>query len=128
QQDGTRFEQRNRRATAGRVRVDNGWNAIVGCDREEVRRELLTLADVDRNDAIREAGLLEKHRDLVTVRRRPVVQIDHEGLLCSAGGAPCRLPASLALPRLRRDRPLEVVPSPPESAQSMLAILFGYLD
>ena len=77
QQDRARFEQRNRRAAVGRLVVDDRRHAVVRGDLEKVRVELFAFTDVDRLDPIRNAGLLEEHRDLVAVRRRPIVQIDH---------------------------------------------------
>ena len=45
---------------------------------EEVRLELLALADVDREHLVGRAGLFEKDRDFVAVRRGPVIQVDHQ--------------------------------------------------
>jgi hypothetical protein len=50
---------------------------VVRRDLQEIRCELLTLADVDRNNSIRQPGFFKKHGDLVAVWRRPVVKVDH---------------------------------------------------
>jgi hypothetical protein len=66
------------RFTAIRRRlVDDGRDAVVGRDPEEVGGELFTLADVDRQDAVFDAGLFQKHRELVAVGGGPVVKVDH---------------------------------------------------
>jgi hypothetical protein len=78
-QDRARLENRDRLAAALRILVDDGRNAVVGRDGEKLRLELLALADVDRDNAVGKPGLLQEHRDLVAVRRRPVVKIDHVG-------------------------------------------------
>jgi hypothetical protein len=52
EQDRAGFEQRNRRAAVGRRLVDDGRDAVVGRDLEEVGGELFALADVDRHDAM----------------------------------------------------------------------------
>jgi hypothetical protein len=56
-------------------------NAVVRRDAEELRLELVALGDVDRENLVFQPGLFEKHRDLVAVRRGPVVKIDHGGFL-----------------------------------------------
>ncbi|MNN88733.1 hypothetical protein D3C81_2064580 [compost metagenome] len=42
-----------------------------------MRLELLVLADIDRVDAVGQAGLFEEQADLVAVGGGPVVQVDH---------------------------------------------------
>jgi hypothetical protein len=64
--------------------VDDRRDAVVGGNAQEVRLELLALADVHRNDAVGDAGLFQKDRDLVAVGRRPIIEIDH-GVRSSAG-------------------------------------------
>src|SRR5262249_9885085 len=54
-------------------------DAIVRRDLQKIRLKLLALADVDGDDLVRQPCLLEEHRDLVAVRRRPVIEIDHGG-------------------------------------------------
>jgi hypothetical protein len=60
--------------------IDHGRNAVVGRDLEELRLELIALGDVDREYLVFQPGLLEKHRDLVAVRRGPVMKVDHGGV------------------------------------------------
>jgi len=67
----------------GRLLIDNGGNAVVRRDRQELRLELLAFADIDRNDVVLEPCFLEENRHLVTVRRRPVIKIDHDQPACS---------------------------------------------
>ncbi len=57
--------------------IDERGNAVVRRDREEPGRELLAAGDVHRLQRVREAGLLQVHRELVAVRRRPVVEVEH---------------------------------------------------
>jgi hypothetical protein len=42
-----------------------------------IELELIALADVHRNDFVRQAGLFEKNRDLVAVGRGPLIKINH---------------------------------------------------
>ena len=85
EQDGAGFEQRQRRTAVGRRVIDDRRNAVVGCNREEGGRELLAGADIDRNDPVRQPALFQKKRDLVAVRRGPVVQVDHGVASCVWG-------------------------------------------
>jgi hypothetical protein len=39
---------------------------------------LLTLADVDRKYLVLQAGFLEENRDLMAVRRGPVMYVNHD--------------------------------------------------
>src|SRR3546814_14107719 len=57
--------------------VDDGGDPVVRTDRQEVRRELLVLADVDREDLILHAGLFQHDGDLAAVRGAPGIEIDH---------------------------------------------------
>ncbi len=75
-EDRARFEQRE-----ARVVVDDGGNAIVGADLQEVGLELVTLADVDGVRSVLEAAFLEHDRDLAAVGGRPSVEIDHRASL-----------------------------------------------
>src|SRR5208282_5076783 len=68
-----------KRLPAWTVMVDYRGHPVVRADLEELGRELLALADIHRNDSVIEPGLLEKNRNLVSVRCRPIVQIDHFG-------------------------------------------------
>src|SRR6266436_1562004 len=91
QQHRAGFEDRDRLAAALRLVVDHRWNAVVRGDRQKLRLELVALADIDREDLVFQPGLFEKHRDLVPVRRGPVIKVDHGAFLCC-----CRVPASTA--------------------------------
>jgi hypothetical protein len=79
QKNRARFEHRKRRAAgvALRVVVDERGHLVVRRDREVFRLELLALADVHRHDAMGQVHLGERDGDLVAVRRRPEVQIEH---------------------------------------------------
>src|SRR5471032_2515459 len=77
QQDRARFENRDRRAAVGRRVVDDGGDAVVRRDAQELRLELFALADMDRRDVIVEARLFKEQGDFVAVGRGPVVQVDH---------------------------------------------------
>ncbi len=50
---------------------------MAGADLHEVRRHLRLLAQVDRDDVVRQAGLLQHHARLVAVVGDPGVAIDH---------------------------------------------------
>src|SRR5271170_1578603 len=76
-QNSAGFEHRNWLAAIPRAVVDNSWNAVIRGNRQEFWFELITLADVDRDDPVGQCALFQKHRDLVSVRGRPVMKIDH---------------------------------------------------
>ncbi|MNN72032.1 hypothetical protein D3C81_1880310 [compost metagenome] len=57
--------------------VDDRRDPVVGGDLEEIRFELLTLADVHRNDPVGQAGFFEHQGDFVSIGRGPVMQVDH---------------------------------------------------
>ena len=61
--------------------IDHRRDAVVRCDRQKLRLELIALADVDRENPVRQPGLLEEHRYLVAVRRGPVMEVDHGTIL-----------------------------------------------
>ena len=63
--------------------IDHRGNAVVRRDRQKLRLELFALADIDRKNLVRQPGLFEEHRDLVAVRRGPVVKVDHGAILLS---------------------------------------------
>jgi hypothetical protein len=54
---------------------------FVRADLQELRVELLALADVHRMDVVGQAHLLERHADLAAVRRVPGVEFDGHGSL-----------------------------------------------
>src|SRR5262249_14874477 len=72
-----------------RLVVDQRRDAVVGRDREKFRLELLALADVHRNDLVLEPRFLEEHRDLVAIRRGPIMQLDHGKSSCCRHGRAC---------------------------------------
>ncbi len=57
---------------------------LFGAIAQKFRLELIALADVHRMNLIRQAGLFEKHRDLMAVGRRPIIKLDHPRLLARA--------------------------------------------
>ena len=79
EQDRARLENRDRLAAVGRRVIDDGGNAVVRRYRQKVRLELFAFADVDWDNIVLQSGLFEKNRYLVTVRRGPVIEIDHGG-------------------------------------------------
>ncbi len=80
-QDRARLEQRS-----AVVAVDDGGDAVVGADLEEIGLELLVLGDVDRVRGVIQAALLQHDGDLAAVGRRPRVKIDHRGVLGARNG------------------------------------------
>jgi hypothetical protein len=61
--------------------IDDGGNAIVGADLQELGRELISLADVHGKNGVGKLHLLEHDVDLVPVGRGPGVNVDHSSLL-----------------------------------------------
>src|SRR4029078_1694340 len=59
------------------VAIDDRGDAVVRADLEEIRRELLVLADVDRMHGVGEANFFQHDGSLAAVRRRPGVKVDH---------------------------------------------------
>ncbi len=45
--------------------------------------ELLSLADIDRDDVVGEARFFEENRDFMPIGSRPVVKVDHGGAFVS---------------------------------------------
>src|SRR5260370_4238433 len=76
-EDGARFEHADRRPAARRFVVDHGGHAIVRRDLEEIRLELLALADIDAVKLVRQPCLLEEQGDLMPVGGRPIIELDH---------------------------------------------------
>ena len=60
-----------------RFAIDDRGHPVVRRDREEFGLELIAAADVDRNNPVRKSSLFQEDGDLVTIRCRPVVEIDH---------------------------------------------------
>src|SRR3546814_4503736 len=84
-QDRPGLEDRIRLGAIGgrRLMVDDGGDPVVRTDRQEVRRELLVLADVDREDLILHAGLFQHDGDLAAVRGAPGRSEEHTSELQS---------------------------------------------
>src|SRR6266852_2498467 len=107
-QDGAGLEQADRLAAVSRRGIDDRWHAIVRRDGEEVGLELIAGADVDRVDRVVQPGFLQEHRDLVAVRRGPVIELDHFSLLGfsakykAANAVPCRRQGGRLRSRVRR--------------------------
>jgi hypothetical protein len=76
-EDGAGLEDGDRFAAPCRGGVDNGRDAVVGGNAQEVRLELFALADVDGQDAVGQATLFKEEGDLVAVGGGPVIEIDH---------------------------------------------------
>jgi hypothetical protein len=53
--------------------IEDRRNAVVRRDLEKVRLELFSLANGDRENFVRQPGLFEEYRNLIAVRRCPVV-------------------------------------------------------
>ncbi len=67
----TGFEYRDGAAAAQRFMIDDGGHAMVGIDRQIFPRELIALADVQWNEAVRNSRFLQKDGYFLTVRRGP---------------------------------------------------------
>src|ERR1700677_795709 len=76
--------------------INNRRHPVVRTNFEELRPELFALANIDRYDAVIEARFFEKDRNFMTVRRWPVMQINHSSapLYVAAGYQPNRAEAS----------------------------------
>jgi hypothetical protein len=79
QQDRAGLEHALRSTAIGRGVVDDGRHLVVGRDGQEFRLELVARADVDRVDAVLQAGFLQQQGHFVAVRGGPVIQVDHGG-------------------------------------------------
>ena len=60
----------------GAVGIDDRRNLVVGADREEIRRHLLALGDIHRENLVRQPHLFQRDTDLAAVRRVPGVKFD----------------------------------------------------
>ena len=78
--DRPRLEDADRRAAALRVVIDQRRHAVVGIELQELRLELVAAPDIAGDKVVIEAQLLEQDRDLLAVRCRPVVKLEHDGL------------------------------------------------
>jgi len=86
-EDRSRFEDADQAAADGWRIVDDRRDPVIGRDPQELGLELIAPADVDRQDAVREAGLFEEDGDLVPIRGGPVIEIDHDSILSRLGGS-----------------------------------------
>ena len=71
------LEHADRLASVRRRGIDNRRHAVVRRDGEEIALELIAGADIDRMDRVVDSRFLKEHRDLVAVRRGPIVEVDH---------------------------------------------------
>ena len=78
-QDGAGFKDGEGRSVVGGFVVDDGGDAVVGRDGEEVGPELLAFADVDGDDVVGESGFFQEDGDFVAVGGGPVVEVNHCG-------------------------------------------------
>src|ERR1700733_2361537 len=85
-EDSARLKNRKRIAAILWAVIDDCRDAIVRGNRQKFRPKLLTLADIDGHDPIRKPGLLKEDRDLVAIRRGPIVEIDHRFAFRLSGG------------------------------------------
>jgi hypothetical protein len=76
-QDRAGLEHRDRLAQVVGLAVDDRRHLVVRRERQELRPELVALADVHRLDGVGQAGFLQEQGDLVAVGGGPVVQLDH---------------------------------------------------
>ena len=76
-QYGPGLENRNGRTAVRGGLINDGRHAIIRTDREEFRFELISLRDVDWQYLVVEPALFEKERNLVSVRGRPIKQLNH---------------------------------------------------
>src|SRR4051794_14510016 len=94
EQDGTGLKHRNRFAVC--VVINNGRHAAVWADGQELGLELVAASNVDRDQLVREAALLQHDGDLPAVWRRPVVEVDHALPLRSEPIAPSARSATIS--------------------------------
>jgi hypothetical protein len=83
QEDRARLEHADRPVRI--IVIDDRRHPVVRADPEELRRELVALADIDRNHAVFEPAFLEHDTDLPTVRGRPVIEVDHADASSNSG-------------------------------------------
>src|SRR4029077_4582161 len=77
EEDGAGLEHDDRFAAALRIMVHEHRHAGGGVHLEEGVGELIAPADVAGHDPVGKAELLEEDRDLLAVRRRPVMDVKH---------------------------------------------------
>src|SRR6266446_8885972 len=77
EQNRTRLEHRYRWVATGGVMVDDRRYPVIGRDLEKRGLKLLSLADVDRFDGVGHVGFFQEDRNLMPVRCRPIIKINH---------------------------------------------------
>jgi hypothetical protein len=93
-QDRTRLE--HRQWSIFSIMIDDRRHPVVRADLEELRLELVPLADIDWDHPVFEAAFLEHDRDLPAVRRRPVIEVDHRPSPFSLPIAPAARSAAIS--------------------------------
>ena len=78
-QDRPGLEQRQRLA-AGPVRIEDRWNLAVRVHRQEFRRLLVVLVEVDQMYLVGQSDLFQHDRDLDAVRRRQRIELKALGM------------------------------------------------
>ena len=78
-QDRPGLEQRQRLA-AGPVRIEDGRNLAVRIQRQEFRRLLVVLVEVDQMHLVGQSDLFQHDRDLDAVRRRQRIELEAVGM------------------------------------------------
>jgi len=73
-QDRPAFKNRNWFAV-WTIRIHNRWHTVVWRDLQEIRFELLTCADIDQIDLVRQLHLFKCDGDFPAVGRGPVVKL-----------------------------------------------------
>jgi hypothetical protein len=75
------FKQAQRLAPIGRMVINNGRDFIVWRYSQKERTELIAFADIHANDPVIQFGFLKKEGDLMAVRGRGIIKVDHSQLL-----------------------------------------------
>src|SRR2546425_2609540 len=85
--------------------VDHRRDLVVRRDGEELRPELVARTDIDRVHSVRQPGFLEHDVDLVAVRGRPGIEVDHGLPLFIVGNdyGACNLTVPALLAPVERD-------------------------
>ena len=85
EQDRAGFEQAERLA-AGAVGIEDRRDLAVRIERQEFRRLLVVLAEVDQMRLVGQPGLLQHDRHLHAVGRRQRIELEAVGMLRPASG------------------------------------------
>src|SRR5207253_1341504 len=75
-QDGAGFEQRQLLSSRP-VMIDDRRDLVTRADLQELRRELLALAEIERLQTMLQTRLFHRVAGLVAIVRRPEIEIDH---------------------------------------------------